>query len=326
MTLLQIPLTGCPKAERRFTCREGMRFNAAPAELERFLPVLPFHLFPTLSTPTQVMGQSALHFNFFWIHLDAWQVATAMLQYGYGKQLPEKAKGLRFCRLREHCHSWCWLKRSRKCHGKPCSYCILPGKVKKPDFNAYLVICTQPWQRIYKQSMWKTLPYKWLHVPCKTIGDPLILRTFLGEPQILTAPYFVYLDLHPSSNSIVEMKRGQFQYTVSFSSFVLFGSCNYLQCMKSWKEYCERCLVRRESGDLWAHPALVILDCKMWIPVNTRGAREPLLVSVLNTLEMRTYHTFAAVHISVSDCTQQNTNVMIHDDSKSYDSKHAKFC
>lgn len=186
--------------------------------------------------------------SFGFIYIDAWQVATAMLQYGYGKQLPEKAKGLRFCRLREHCHSWCWLKRSRKCHGKPCSYSILPGKVKKPDFNAYLVICTQPWQRIYKQSMWKTLPYKWLHVPCKTIGDPLILRTFLGEPQILTAPYFVYLDLHPSSNSIVEMKRGQFQYTVSFSSFVLFGSCNYLQCMKSWKEYCERCLVRRESG------------------------------------------------------------------------------
>ena len=114
-----------------------------PAGLERSLPV---HLFLTLPTHKSDWSK-CFAFQFARIHLDAWQVATAMLQYGNGKQLPEKAKGLRFCRLREHCHSWCWLKRSRKCHGKPCSYCILPGKVKKPDFNAYLVICTQPWQR-----------------------------------------------------------------------------------------------------------------------------------------------------------------------------------
>ena len=81
-----------------------------------------------LPTPIKVIGQSALHFILFWIHLDAWQVATAMLQYG--KQLPEKAKGLRFCRFKSIATPGCWLKRSRKCHGKPCSYCILLGKVK----------------------------------------------------------------------------------------------------------------------------------------------------------------------------------------------------
>ena len=162
MTLLQIPLTGCPKAERRFTCREGMRFNAAPAGLERFLPVLPFHLFPTLSTPTQVMGQSALHFNFFWIHLYR-------------------------CMTGSHCHAAVWLWQAVAREGQRTAVLpvaralpllMLAQKIQemsrqamqllhiarqsqdKPDFNADFVICTQPWQRIYKKSMWKTLPYK----------------------------------------------------------------------------------------------------------------------------------------------------------------------
>ena len=116
-------------------------------------------------------------------------------------------------------------------------------------------------------------------------------------------------------------KRAISVYCLASVRLSFLAAVTTAKCMKSWKEYCERCLVRRESGDLWAHSAQVILDCKMWIPVNTHGSREPLLVALLNTLEMRTYHTFAAVHISVSDCTQQNTNVTIHHDSKSYDSK-----
>lgn len=120
--------------------------------------------------------------------------------------------------VREHCHSWCWLKRSRKCHGKPCSYCILPGKVKINQTSMHILDLHKTMANDLQKDDVENPAIWTITKPCKIIGDPLTLRTFLGEPQILTVPYFCLFGL-----------ASFIQDTVSFSSFVLFGSCNYLQ-------------------------------------------------------------------------------------------------